>query len=137
MRGWISVCLCVCVRVDEPILMAFLVFYSHHRSVCGGCSFGGLGCCSCRVCVWVSVSAGVVLCRCVCVCDLLIFLHHRRDDECAHIAQSCRRSHRHHRRWRPRGRGVPQRARVGESTPNNIYSSYICRCRYRCRYRYR
>ena len=36
-------------------------------SVCGGCSFGGLGCCSCRVCVCV--------CRCrgcwslsVCVC---------------------------------------------------------------------
>ena len=21
-------------------------------SVCEGCSFGGLGCCSCRVCVW-------------------------------------------------------------------------------------
>jgi len=41
-------------------------------SVCGGCSFGGLGCCSCRVCVCVGVG-GVVLCRCVCVCvcDLL------------------------------------------------------------------
>jgi len=39
-------------------------------SVCGGCSFGGLGCCSCRVCV-----GGNVLCRCACVCDLLIFLH--------------------------------------------------------------
>jgi len=35
-------------------------------SVCGGCLFEGLGCCSCRVCV--SVSGGVVLCRCVCVC---------------------------------------------------------------------
>ena len=40
-------------------------------SVCGKCSFGGLGCCSCRVCVCVG---GVVLCRCVCVCDLLICL---------------------------------------------------------------
>jgi len=43
-------------------------------SVCGRCSFGGLGCCSCRVRVCVGVG-GVVLCRCVCVCDLLIFLH--------------------------------------------------------------
>jgi len=34
-------------------------------SVCGRCLFGGLGCCSCRVCVGVG---GVVLCRCVCVC---------------------------------------------------------------------
>ena len=36
-------------------------------SVCGGHSFGGLRCCSCRVCVCVGVG-GVVLCRCVCVC---------------------------------------------------------------------
>jgi len=35
-------------------------------SVCGRCSFGGLGCCSCRVCVCVGVGGGV-LCRCVCV----------------------------------------------------------------------
>ena len=37
-------------------------------------SFGGLGCCYCRVCVCVGVG-GVVLCRCVCVCDLLICSH--------------------------------------------------------------
>jgi len=37
------------------------------------CSFGGLGCCSCRVRVCVGVG-GVVVCR-VCVCDLLIFLY--------------------------------------------------------------
>jgi len=42
--------------------------------VCGRCSVGGLGCCSCRVRVCVGVG-GVVLCRCVCVRDLLIFLH--------------------------------------------------------------
>ena len=35
-------------------------------SVCGRCSFKGLGCCSCRVCVCVGVG-GVVLWRCVCV----------------------------------------------------------------------
>jgi len=35
-------------------------------SVCGRCSFGGLGCCSSRVRVCVGVG-GVVLCRCVCV----------------------------------------------------------------------
>jgi len=40
-------------------------------SVCGGCSFEGLVCCSCRVCV--CRCRGVVLCRCVFVCDLLIF----------------------------------------------------------------
>jgi len=39
--------------------------------VCGGCSFGGLGCCSYRVCVCVS---GVSFSVGVCVCDLLIFL---------------------------------------------------------------
>ena len=44
-------------------------------SVCGGGSFGGLECCSGRVCVCVSVS-GVLFSVgvCVCVCDLLIFL---------------------------------------------------------------
>jgi len=39
-------------------------------SVCGRCSVGHLGCCSCRV--------RVCRCRCrgsCCVCDLLIFLH--------------------------------------------------------------
>ena len=40
-------------------------------SVCGGCSFRGLGCCSCRVCVSVS---GVLFSVGVCVCDLLIYL---------------------------------------------------------------
>jgi len=51
----------------------YLYFIYYHRvpssrhlrallSVCGGCSFGGLGCCSCRVCV-----GGGVLCQCVCV----------------------------------------------------------------------
>ena len=35
-----------------------------------GCSFGGSGCCSCRVCVCVS---GVLFSVGVCVCDLLIF----------------------------------------------------------------
>jgi len=39
-------------------------------SVCGGCSFGGLGCCSCRVRVSMS---GVLFS--VCVCDLLICVH--------------------------------------------------------------
>ena len=46
----------------------------HYRallSVCGRCSFGGLGCCSCRVCVSVS---GVLFSVGVCVCDLLICL---------------------------------------------------------------
>jgi len=39
-------------------------------SVCGGCSFGGVGCYSCRVCVSVSgvlFSVGVCVCACVCV----------------------------------------------------------------------
>ena len=49
-------------------------------SVCGGCSFGGVGCCSCRVCVCVCVCVSVsgVLFSvgvCVCVCDLLICSH--------------------------------------------------------------
>ena len=42
-------------------------------NVCGRCSFGGLGCCSCRVCVCVCVGVGGVV-LCLCVCDLLIFL---------------------------------------------------------------
>jgi len=42
-------------------------------SVCGRCSFGGLGSCVCRVCVCVSVS-GALFSVGVCVCDLLIFL---------------------------------------------------------------
>jgi len=37
-------------------------------SVCGRCSFGGLGRCSCRVCV-----GGAVLCRCVCVWPVDLF----------------------------------------------------------------
>jgi len=37
--------------------------------LCGRCSFGGLGCCSCRVCVSVSrVLLSVCVCVCVCVC---------------------------------------------------------------------
>jgi len=43
-------------------------------SVCGRCSVGGLGCCSCRVRVCVSMS-GVLFFVGVCVRDLLIFLH--------------------------------------------------------------
>jgi len=39
-------------------------------SVCDKCSFGGLGRCSCRVCV-----SGVLFSVGVCVCDLLIFFH--------------------------------------------------------------
>jgi len=48
-------------------------------SVCGRCSFGGSGCCSCRVRV----------CRCrgccslsVCVCDLLIFFYNKPTNKC-------------------------------------------------------
>jgi len=52
------------IRLSSRHLRALL-------SVCGTCSFGGLGCCSCRVCVGVG---GVVLCRCVCLCELLISL---------------------------------------------------------------
>jgi len=37
-------------------------------SVCGGCSFGGLGCCSCRVCVCVCRWCfSLSVCVCVCV----------------------------------------------------------------------
>jgi len=56
--------------------------YRHLRalfSVCGRCSFGDLGCCSCRARVFrcrgcCSLSVSV----CVCVCDLLIFFTRRR-----------------------------------------------------------
>jgi len=56
--------------------------------VCEGCSFGGLGCCSCRVCVCVG---GVVLCRCVCVCvcDLLIFFQASNE----HVVATLKRRH--------------------------------------------
>jgi len=45
------------------------------RGVC----FGGLGCCSCSVCVCVS---GVLFSVGVCVCDLLICLQRRIDSRC-------------------------------------------------------
>jgi len=41
----------------------YIHIYRAVFSVCGRCSFGGLGCCYCRV----RVCRGVVLCRCVCV----------------------------------------------------------------------
>jgi len=44
--------------------------HSHLASFCGRCLFGGLGRCSCRVCV-----SGVLFSVGVCVCALLIFLH--------------------------------------------------------------
>jgi len=48
------------------ILVAML-----NRFSCGRCSFGNLGCCSCRVRVCVGVV--VLFAVGVCVCDLLIF----------------------------------------------------------------
>jgi len=65
------------IRYDSFCASAWHAPSSRHLrallSVCAGCSFGGLGWCSCRVCVCFGVG-GVVLCRRVCVCDLLIFL---------------------------------------------------------------
>jgi len=40
-------------------------------SFCGGCSFAGLGCCSCRMCV--CRCGGVVLCVCVCMWHVDLF----------------------------------------------------------------
>jgi len=42
-------------------------------SVCGGCSFGGFGCCPCRVCV------GGVLCRVFVYVTCYFFLQVRTD----------------------------------------------------------
>ena len=67
--------------------LPFTLFHSHpdwatwtltsshsHLPYVGGCSFGGLGVCSCRVRVCVGVG-GVVLLSCACASDLLILYH--------------------------------------------------------------
>ena len=45
-----------------------------HMRLLGRCSFGGVGCCSCRVSV-CRCRGCCSLSVCVCVCDLLIFLY--------------------------------------------------------------
>jgi len=46
-------------------------------SVCGGCSFGGLGCCSCRVCVCRCRGCCSRPCECVCVWPVDLFTRER------------------------------------------------------------
>jgi len=77
---YIYMCIYIYISISEPAQSPSCCVQSPAPSASyrtfRRCSFGGLGCCSCRVCVCVSVS-GVLFSVGVCVCDLLICLPHR------------------------------------------------------------
>ena len=80
--------ICICIYIYTYVCMylyLYICWFSEFTahvlqppppnmlSVCGGCSFGGLGWSSCRVCVCVWRGCCSLS---LCVCDLLIFSQH-------------------------------------------------------------